>query len=268
MENLKLKMIDFTMKNNEAEETDMIFLLNSGEIKIYLDYQTGELKKIDYCVENDKLENSIILDIPLKLKGSVKLNYKYGLYGYVEIEIEKKMEKYLFGNSAVYLLPKKEIFLEVEITGDESLYFDEKYSLIGLKRKILKSQKSEQETKSAEAKKWILKMSENIKNNQSFSRKEIREKIKDFDKEIKREIFDSAYSCLKMGIEEKAEIFETDSNKTYTKTGLLNIFYNIFELTVYTMEEESAETEKPEEKLTEQELRKRAFLKRNKITLD
>ena len=62
MENLKLKMIDFTGKSeNVVSERDMIFSFNNGEIKIYLSYVTGELKKIEIVSENEKIEKNNLL---------------------------------------------------------------------------------------------------------------------------------------------------------------------------------------------------------------
>ena len=71
MENLKLKMIDFTGKSeNAVSERDMIFSFNNGEIKIYLSYETGELKKIETVSENEKIEKEIGMEAVLKFKGN------------------------------------------------------------------------------------------------------------------------------------------------------------------------------------------------------
>ena len=117
MENLKLKMIDFTGKSeNVVSERDMIFSFNNEEIKIYLSYVTGELKKIEIVSENEKIEKEIGMEAVLKFKGnSVILDYEYGLYEYVEIEIEDKLEKYWADVKTVCLKEGKKIFLEVEI---------------------------------------------------------------------------------------------------------------------------------------------------------
>lgn len=131
MENLKLEMIDFIMKNKEIEETDMIFSFNLGEIKVYLDYQTGELKDTVYCDNQEEIKNKIKLSIPLKLIGSATFSYEYGLYEYVQIDMEDKLEKYLYNNKKIYILNEKEIFLELQISEKESLFFNEEYFLIG-----------------------------------------------------------------------------------------------------------------------------------------
>lgn len=129
MENLKLKMIDFTGKSeNVVSERDMIFSFNNGEIKIYLSYETGELKKIEIVSENEKIEREAVL----KFKGnSVILDYEYGLYEYVEIEIEDKLEKYWADGKTVYLKEGKKIFLEVEIWEGYLLFFDDEYRMAG-----------------------------------------------------------------------------------------------------------------------------------------
>lgn len=133
MENLKLKMIDFTGKSeNVVSERDMIFSFNNGEIKIYLSYVTGELKKIEIVSENEKIEKEIGMKAVLKFKGnSVILDYEYELYEYVEIEIEDKLEKYWADGKIVYLKEGKKIFLEVEIWEGYLLFFDDEYRMAG-----------------------------------------------------------------------------------------------------------------------------------------
>ena len=133
MENLKLKMIDFTGKSeNVVSERDMIFSFNNGEIKIYLSYVTWELKKIEIASENEKIEKEIGMKAVLKFKGnSVILDYEYGLYEYVEIEIEDKLEKYWVDGKTVYLKERKKIFLEVEVWEGYLLFFDDEYRMAG-----------------------------------------------------------------------------------------------------------------------------------------
>ena len=133
MENLKLKMIDFTGKSeNVVSERDMIFSFNNGEIKIYLSYETGELKKIEIVSENEKIEKEIGMKAVLKFKGNlVILDYEYGLYEHVEIEIEDKLEKYWADGKTVYLKEGKKIFLEVEIWEGYLLFFDDECRMAG-----------------------------------------------------------------------------------------------------------------------------------------
>ena len=133
MENLKLKIIDFTGKSeNVVSERDMIFSFNNGEIKIYLSYETGELKKIEIVSENEKIEKEIGMKAVLKFKGnSVILDYEYELYEYVEIEIEDKLEKYWADGKTVYLKEGKRIFLEVEIWEGYLLFFDDECRIVG-----------------------------------------------------------------------------------------------------------------------------------------
>ena len=133
MENLKLKMIDFTGKSeNVVSERDMIFSFNNGETKIYLSYETGELKKIETVSENEKIEKEIGMEAVLKFKGnSVILDYEY-----VEIEIEDKLEKYWADGKTVYLKEGKKIFLEVEIWEGYLLFFDDEYRMAGFGIKI------------------------------------------------------------------------------------------------------------------------------------
>ena len=53
MEILKLKTVDFTIESNEMKETDMIFSFNNGEIKMYLSYETGEVKEVIFKSGNE-----------------------------------------------------------------------------------------------------------------------------------------------------------------------------------------------------------------------
>ncbi len=126
-------MIDFTGKSeNVVSERDMIFSFNNGEIKIYLSYETGELKKIEIVSENEKIKKGIETEAVLKFKeNSVILDYEYGLYEYVEIEIEDKLEKYWADGKKVYLKEGKKIFLEVEIWEGYLLFFDDEYRMAG-----------------------------------------------------------------------------------------------------------------------------------------
>ena len=126
-------MIDFTGKSeNAVSERDMIFSFNNGEIKIYLSYVTGELKKIQIVSENEKIEKKIEREAVLKFKGnSVILDYEYELYEYVEIEIEDKLEKYWADGKTVYLKEGKKIFLEVEIWEGYLLFFDDECRIVG-----------------------------------------------------------------------------------------------------------------------------------------
>ena len=126
-------MIDFTGKSeNVVSERDMIFSFNNGEIKIYLSYVTGELKKIEIVSENEKIEKEIGMEAVLKFKGnSVILDYEYELYEYVEIEIEDKLEKYWANGKTVYLKEGKKIFLEVEIWEGYLLFFDDECRMAG-----------------------------------------------------------------------------------------------------------------------------------------
>ena len=126
-------MIDFTGKSeNVVSERDMIFSFNNGEIKIYLSYETGELKKIEIVSENEKIEKEIELEAVLKFKwNSVILDYEYGLYEHVEIEIEDKLEKYWDDVKTVYLKEGKRIFLEVEIWEGYLLFFDDECRMAG-----------------------------------------------------------------------------------------------------------------------------------------
>jgi len=126
-------MIDFTGKSKDVvSERDMIFSFNNGEIKIYLSYETGELKKIEIVSENEKIEKEIGMKAVLKFKGNlVILDYEYGLYEYVEIEIEDKLEKYWADGKTVYLKEGKKIFLEVEIWEGYLLFFDDECRMAG-----------------------------------------------------------------------------------------------------------------------------------------
>ena len=82
--------------------------------------------------ENEKIEKEIGMEAVLKFKGnSVILDYEYGLYEYVEIEIEDKMKRYWVDGKTVYLKEGKKIFLEVEIWEGYLLFFDDECRIVG-----------------------------------------------------------------------------------------------------------------------------------------
>ena len=59
------------------------------------------------------------------------MDYEYGLYEYVEIEIEDKMKRYWVDGKTVYLKEGKKIFLEVEIWEGYLLFFDDECRMAG-----------------------------------------------------------------------------------------------------------------------------------------
>ena len=59
------------------------------------------------------------------------MDYEYGLYEYVEIEIEDKLEKYWADVKTVYLKEGKRILLEVEIWEGYLLFFDDECRMVG-----------------------------------------------------------------------------------------------------------------------------------------
>ena len=278
MENLKLKMIDFIMKNKEIEETDMIFSFNSGEIKVYLDYQTGELKDTVYCDNQEEIKNKIKLSIPLKLIGSATFSYEYGLYEYVQIDMEDKLEKYLYNNKKVYILNEKEIFLELQISEKESLFFNEEYFLIGFgiekETSSLIDNKIENETEKNKNKKPIEQTYDSIRNwllpllrkddKIIFPKEEFLERVKLFDEAEKLRTF----NVIKSAVEHDGYCVKFEEGKTIEGYEVKKIFGEMLgiaveEEVVEKVEKKEMETEE-EKKLTPQQLRKKYFLKRMK----
>ena len=134
MEILKLKTVDFTIESNEMKETDMIFSFNNGEIKMYLSYETGEVKEVIFKSGNENFEKKEYNNSDfLNLIGVPSLDYKYGLYEYVEIEVEEKLEKYLYNGNIIYILEGKEIFLRTEFD-NKIILFDKNNCLIGFEK--------------------------------------------------------------------------------------------------------------------------------------
>ena len=278
MENLKLKMIDFIMKNKEIEETDMIFSFNSGEIKVYLDYQTGELKDTVYCDNQEEIKNKIKLSIPLKLIGSATFSYEYGLYEYVQIDMEDKLEKYLYNDKKIYILNEKEIFLELQISEKESLFFNEEYFLIGFgiekETSSLIDNKIENETEKNKNKKPIEQTYDSIRNwllpllrkddKIIFPKEEFLERVKLFDETEKLRTF----NVIKSAVEHDGYCVKFEEGKTIEGYEVKKIFGEMLgiaveEEVVEKVEKKEMETEE-EKKLTPQQLRKKYFLKRMK----
>ena len=278
MENLKLEMIDFIMKNKEIEETDMIFSFNSGEIKVYLDYQTGELKDTVYCDNQEEIKNKIKLSIPLKLIGSATFSYEYGLYEYVQIDMEDKLEKYLYNDKKIYILNEKEIFLELQISEKESLFFNEEYFLIGFgiekETSSLIDNKIENETEKNKNKKPIEQTYDSIRNwllpllrkddKIIFPKEEFLERVKLFDETEKLRTF----NVIKSAVEHDGYCVKFEEGKTIEGYEVKKIFGEMLgiaveEEVVEKVEKKEMETEE-EKKLTPQQLRKKYFLKRMK----
>ena len=276
MENLKLEMIDFIMKNKEIEETDMIFSFNSGEIKVYLDYQTGELKDTVYCDNQEEIKNKIKLSIPLKLIGSATFSYEYGLYEYVQIDMEDKLEKYLYNDKKIYILNEKEIFLELQISEKESLFFNEEYFLIGFgiekETSSLIDNKIENETEKNKNKKPIEQTYDSIRNwllpllrkddKIIFPKEEFLERVKLFDEAEKLRTF----NVIKLAVEHDNYCVKFEEDKTIRGYEVIKAFGEMLGIEVEDeivkkIEEKEVEEEK---KLAPQQLRKKYFLKRMK----
>ena len=274
MENLKLKTIDFIMKNKEIEETDMIFSFNSGKIKVYLDYQTGELKDIVYCDNQEEIKNKIKLSIPLKLIGSATFSYEYGLYEYVQIDMEDKLEKYLYNNKKIYILNEKEIFLELQISEKESLFFNEEYFLIGFgieqETSSLIDNKIENETEKNENKKPIKETYDSIRDwllpllrkdeKIIFPKEEFLERVKLFDEAEKLRTF----NVIKSAVEHDNYCVKFEEGKTIRGYEVIKAFGEMLGIAVEEEVVENVEEKEEEKKLTPQQLRKKYFLKRMK----
>ena len=274
MENLKLEMIDFIMKNKEIEETDMIFSFNSGEIKVYLDYQTGELKNTVYCDNQEEIKNKIKLSIPLKLIGSATFSYEYGLYEYVQIDMEDKLEKYLYNDKKIYILNEKEIFLELQISEKESLFFNEEYFLIGFgiekETSSLIDNKIENETEKNKNKKPIEQTYDSIRNwllpllreddKIIFPKEEFLEKVKFFDETEKLRTF----NVIKSAVEHDGYCVKFEEGKIIEGYEVIKAFGEMLGIAVEEETGEKVEEKEEEKKLTPQQLRKKYFLKRMK----
>lgn len=274
MENLKLEMIDFIMKNKEIEETDMIFSFNSGEIKVYLDYQTGELKNTVYCDNQEEIKNKIKLSIPLKLIGSATFSYEYGLYEYVQIDMEDKLEKYLYNDKKIYILNEKEIFLELQISEKESLFFNEEYFLIGFgiekETSSLIDNKIENETEKNKNKKPIEQTYDSIRNwllpllrkddKIIFPKEEFLERVKLFDEAEKLRTF----NVIKLAVEHDRYCVKFEEGKTVEGYEVIKAFGEMLGIAVEEETGEKVEEKEEEKKLTPQQLRKKYFLKRMK----
>ena len=274
MENLKLEMIDFIMKNKEIEETDMIFSFNSGEIKVYLDYQTGELKNTVYCDNQEEIKNKIKLSIPLKLIGSATFSYEYGLYEYVQIDMEDKLKKYLYNDKKIYILNEKEIFLELQISEKESLFFNEEYFLIGfgIEKEIssLIDNKIENETEKNKNKKPIEQTYDSIRNwllpllrkddKIIFPKEEFLERVKLFDETEKLRTF----NVIKLAVEYDGYCVKFEEGKIIEGYEVIKAFGEMLGIAVEEETGEKVEEKEEEKKLTPQQLRKKYFLKRMK----
>ncbi len=101
---------------------------------MYLSYETGEVKEVIFKSGNENFEKKEYNNSDfLNLIGVPALDYKYGLYEYVEIEVEEKLEKYLYNGNIIYILEGKEIFLRTEFD-NKIILFDKNNCLIGFEK--------------------------------------------------------------------------------------------------------------------------------------
>jgi len=164
--------------------------------------------------------------------------------------MEDKLKKYLYNDKKIYILNEKEIFLELQISEKESLFFNEEYFLIGfgIEKEIssLIDNKIENETEKNKNKKPIEQTYDSIRNwllpllrkddKIIFPKEEFLERVKLFDEAAIRgyEVIKAFGEMLGIEVEDEA---------------------------VKKMEETEVEKEK---KLTPQQLRKKNFLERMK----
>ena len=190
--------------------------------------------------------------------------------------MEDKLKKYLYNDKKIYILNEKEIFLELQISEKESLFFNEEYFLIGfgIEKEIssLIDNKIENETEKNKNKKPIEQTYDSIRNwllpllrkddKIIFPKEEFLERVKLFDEAEKLRTF----SVIKLAVEHDNYCVKFEEDKTIRGYEVIKAFGEMLGIevedeAVKKMEETEVEKEK---KLTPQQLRKKNFLERMK----
>ena len=190
--------------------------------------------------------------------------------------MEDKLKKYLYNDKKIYILNEKEIFLELQISEKESLFFNEEYFLIGfgIEKEIssLIDNKIENETEKNKNKKPIEQTYDSIRNwllpllrkddKIIFPKEEFLERVKLFDEAEKLRTF----NVIKLAVEHDNYCVKFEEDKTIRGYEVIKAFGEMLGIevedeAVKKMEETEVEKEK---KLTPQQLRKKNFLERMK----
>ena len=129
------RILNFYYENGK---TKTLFQFNISSSTLYgwmkLKKETGEVKEVIFKSGNENFEKKEYNNSDfLNLIGVPTLDYKYGLYEYVEIEVEEKLEKYLYNGNIIYILEGKEIFLRIEFD-NKIILFDKNNCLIGFEK--------------------------------------------------------------------------------------------------------------------------------------
>ena len=131
---MKLREIDFeankkTLINDSNMELqfkrcNIVLVVTKEGIVVDIKKETEEKEKI--------LENNKIYNIDLSIYAEIKIEYKYGFYEYTKIEMNYLFSHYKNEKEDIYILENSDIvFIEIKISNNKSVLFDNNNNLIG-----------------------------------------------------------------------------------------------------------------------------------------
>ena len=121
--NKKILINDSNMEL-QFKRCNIVLVVTKEGIVVDIKKETEEKEKI--------LENNKIYNIDLSIYGEIKIEYKYGFYEYTKIEMNDLFSHYKNEKEDIYILENSDIvFIEIKISNNKSVLFDNNNNLIG-----------------------------------------------------------------------------------------------------------------------------------------
>ena len=121
--NKKILINDSNMEL-QFKRCNIVLVVTKEGIVVDIKKETEEKEKI--------LENNKIYNIDLSIYAEIKIEYKYGFYEYTKIEINDLFSHYKNEKEDIYILENSDIvFIEIKISNNKSVLFDNNNNLIG-----------------------------------------------------------------------------------------------------------------------------------------
>ncbi len=121
--NKKILINDSNMEL-QFKRCNIVLVVTKEGIVVDIKKETEEKEKI--------LENNKIYNIDLSIYAEIKIEYKYGFYEYTKIEMNDLFSHYKNEKEDIYILENSDIvFIEIKISNNKSVLFDNNNNLIG-----------------------------------------------------------------------------------------------------------------------------------------
>ena len=121
--NKKILINDSNMEL-QFKRCNIVLVVTKEGIEVEIKKETEEKEKI--------LENNKIYNIDLSIYAEIKIEYKYGFYEYTKIEMNDLFSHYKNEKEDIYILENSDIvFIEIKISNNKSVLFDNNNNLIG-----------------------------------------------------------------------------------------------------------------------------------------